>query len=274
MSSISIAYKLGEKQKIILYGCIFLFLILTPIVGILCIRKYDHVIYTNQNVNFFFYNKDCVVYSQDYAGIYEESAQTKFLILHTPIAGTPPETIAFNEKNKTIENEKFIPLKKSNIDFTLNSFLKTKILSSDINSVGENVSQLKKYNNVSWFSEMILGEQKKCARIVDEKENILFEVYSSRAEKVESIVIYNKPEAIEDIELFMDTQRIMSLPLMETPFGNLGFYTTEGTIAVIKNKATGEIVKYEIRLYGSSGLLFVENFLTDAESIALKGDMQ
>lgn len=258
----------NKKRVMISVICIMILLATSLMLGYFYSSSFNKIIYTNKELNFYSQNGNFVVFAKDFAGVYKQSGQkNETLTLHTPLIGVPPDKIGFDNENKTISGKKFSTLKRFNFDFTLGSLFQTNLLSSDINSINENVKKIKIYNNVSWFSESILEKERKCARIVDDKGNSLFEVYFSETGKIESALIKNDTKSIEAIKSFFNINKASSLQFTETPLGNSVFYAVDGTVSAIKNKANGRIEKFEIRLYGSSGLLFIENFLTDIESI-------
>lgn len=257
---------LDKNQKILLFWFVLGFLALIIVFQLFYVMANKEIVYTNNDLNFYIQEDNYIVSSKDFAGIYKYSSQTKLLELESPILGVPSRSIRLDTENKTILDKKYFPLKRFNFKLSLDSLFKIDLFLSDIESIGETVKAIKTYNNVMWFSEMILGEQRKCARIVDDKGKPLFEVVFSENGKVESVVIENNPENIREITSFFDIKKAESLPFIETPLGNSVFFAANGTVSAIKNKANGDIAKFEIRLYGSSGLLFIENFLTDAES--------
>lgn len=263
----TITHNFNKKKKIKLIGLISIALIcVLSLILFLNVLKNTEVIYANEDLNFYIKNDKYVVFSKEFAGIYEFLNQSRLLMLETPISGVAPENIKIDTKKNTISNKKYMPLSRVNFELSLDSLFKIDLLLLDTASLSNEIEVLKPYNNISWFSEMILGEPRKCARIVDGKEKSLFEIYFSKTNEVESIVIKNDPENINKIKKFFNIKKAKSLPYIETPHGNLVFFATNGTISAIKNKANGKIAKFEIRLYGSSGLLFVENFMTDLEN--------
>ena len=256
--------KLKKKWIKISVVCIVILFAISLVFGFLYLSNFNKVIYISENLNFYPHNDDFIVYTKYFAGVYK---QGEILELKTPIVGTPASKIQFDHKNKTISNEKYTTFKKYNFNLTLNSFFKINLLDADINSIGESVKKIKTYNNVFWFTETILGKERKCTRIVSDVGKSLFEVYFSETGKVESIKITNYYNNIAEIKSFLDVKKVLNLKFTETPLGNSVFYATDGTISVIKNKANGRIEKLEIRLYNSSGIMFIENFLTYTEYI-------
>lgn len=258
------ALKLDKKKIFVICSFVFALLALFLVYRLFCVGNHKYTIYTNTDLTFYSQDGNYMVASSEFAGIYERTEKANALVLKVPIYGKPLLSIEFDNENQTIAGKKYHSFKSFDFDLTVSSFLKLDLFSSNTNSISEAIKDIKEYNNVSWFAETIMGKQRKCARIVDGKENVLFKVYFSDTGNVESIEVETNGD-MESIKSVFNLNRLKELPYIETFLGNKVFFAPDGTISAIKNKATGEIAKYEIRLYGSSGLLFIENFVTDAE---------
>lgn len=253
--------KLNIKQKYTI-GVVFL-LVCCALALLYYLVAYNHCIYSNDSLHFYSQDGAYILYSEEFAGRYEPLEQS--LVLKAPLLGNCPAEVDYDEENKSIMDMPYTCIKKTNFDFTLNAFLKTDIFQSNIDTITNTVKKIKTYNNLSWFYYNILEEQRAGVRVVDEVENPLFLAYFSSTGDVESLVVDWAPDKLPMLKKIFDINRIGSIKTIDTPSGNSVFFAIDGTLAIIKNPITGQIAKIELRKYGSAGVFYIENFLTDIE---------